>query len=94
VLREWRNLIKIFFDCTLLDYQLPDSNGIHLLQEILYFGGTSSPINFVTGKGGETIAAKALKAEALDYISKENVTRAFISMYPQRDKGSWSRVES
>jgi CheY-like chemotaxis protein len=28
------------FDCALLDYQLPDANGIHLLQEIPHFGGT------------------------------------------------------
>ena len=50
-------LNKNIFDCALLDYQLPDSNRIHLLQEILHFGGTSSQIIFVAGKGGETIAA-------------------------------------
>ena len=79
MLKEWRNLIKIFFDCALLDYQLPDSNRIHLLQEILHFGGTSSPIIFVTGKGGETIAAQALKAGALDYISKEKLSPELLS---------------
>ena len=79
MLKEWRNLIKIFFDCALLDYQLPDSNGIHLLQEILHFGGTSSPIIFVTGKGDETIAAQALKAGALDYISKEKLSPELLS---------------
>jgi CheY-like chemotaxis protein len=79
VLKEWRNLIKIFFDCALLDYQLLDSNGIHLLQKILHFGGTSSPIIFVTGKGGETIATQALKAEVLDYISKESYSPELLS---------------
>ena len=79
MLKEWRNLIKIFFDCALLDYQLPDSNGIHLLQEILHFGGTSSQIIFVAGKGGETIAAQALKAGALDYISKEKLSPELLS---------------
>ena len=79
MLKEWRNLIKIFFDCALLDYQLPDSNRIHLLQEILHFVGTSSPIIFVTGKGDETIAAQALKAGALDYISKEKLSPELLS---------------
>ena len=79
MLKEWRNLIKIFFDCALLDYQLPDSNRIYLLQEILHFGGTSSQIIFVAGKGGETIAAQALKAGALDYISKEKLSPELLS---------------
>ena len=79
MLKEWRNLIKIFFFCALLGYQLPYSNGIHLLQEILHFGGTSSPIIFVTGKGDETIAAQALKAGALDYISKEKLSPELLS---------------
>ena len=79
MLKEWRNLIKIFFFCALLGYQLPYSNGIRLLQEILHFGGTSSPIIFVTGKGDETIAAQALKAGALDYISKEKLSPELLS---------------
>ena len=70
-------LNKNIFDCALLDYQLPDSNRIYLLQEILHFGGTSSQIIFVAGKGGETIAAQALKAGALDYIPKESYHQSF-----------------
>ena len=72
-------LNKNIFDCALLDYQLPDSNRIYLLQEILHFGGTSSQIIFVAGKGGETIAAQALKAGALDYISKEKLSPELLS---------------
>ena len=67
------------FDCALLDYQLPDANGIHLLQEILHFGGTSTPIIFVTGKGDEMIAAQALKTGALDYIPKEKLSPELLS---------------
>lgn len=67
------------FDCALLDYQLPDANGIHLLQEVLHFGGTSTPIIFVTGKGDETIAAQALKTGALDYIPKEKLSPELLS---------------
>ncbi|MBC8285212.1 MAG: response regulator [Nitrospinae bacterium] len=72
-------LNKKVFDCALLDYQLPDANGIHLLQEILHFGGTSTPIIFVTGKGDEMIAAQALKTGALDYIPKEKLSPEILS---------------
>jgi PAS domain S-box-containing protein len=72
-------LNKYNFDCALLDYQLPDANGIHLLQEVLHFGGTSTPIIFVTGKGDETIAAQALKTGALDYIPKEKLSPELLS---------------
>ena len=51
------------------------------LQEILHFGGTSSQIIFVTGKGDETIAAQALKAGALDYISKEKLSPELLSQF-------------
>ncbi len=72
-------LNKNVFDCALLDYQLPDANGIHLLQEVLHFGGTSTPIIFVTGKGDEMIAAQALKTGALDYIPKEKLSPEILS---------------
>ncbi len=72
-------LNKNVFDCALLDYQMPDANGIHLLQEILHFGGTNTPIIFVTGKGDEMIAAKALKSGALDYLPKEKLSPELLS---------------
>ena len=61
---------------------IPVANGIQLLQEILHFGGTSTPIIFVTGKGDKMIFAQALKAGVLDYIPNKNYPRSFISMYP------------
>ena len=74
--------------------QIPVSNGIQLLQEILHFGGTSTPIIFVTGKGDKMIFAQALKAGVLDYIPNKNYPRSFISMYPKCDQGSGSGIES
>ncbi|MEK9627778.1 MAG: response regulator [Nitrospinota bacterium] len=72
-------LNKKVFDCALLDYQMPDANGIHLLREILHFGGTTTPIIFVTGKGDEMIAAQALKSGALDYIPKDKLSPEILS---------------
>jgi len=72
-------LNKKVFDCALLDYQMPDATGINLLQEILHFGGTNTPIIFVTGKGDEMIAAQAFKTGALDYIPKEKLSPELLS---------------
>ena len=74
--------------------QVPVANGIQLLQEILHFGGTSTPIIFVTGKGDKMITAQALKAGVLDYIPNKNYPQSFISMYPKCDQGSGSGIES
>ena len=67
-------LNKKVFDCALLDYHMPDANGIHLLQEVLNFGGKNTPIIFVTGNGDEMVAAQALKSGALDYLPKEKLS--------------------
>jgi len=72
-------LNKNVFDCALLDYQLPDATGINLLQDLLHFGGTNTPIIFVTGKGDEMIAAQALKSGALDYLPKEKLSPELLS---------------
>jgi FixJ family two-component response regulator len=77
-----------------LGCQIPVANGIQLLQEILHFGGTSTPIIFVTGKGVKIIAAQALKAGVLDYTPYKHYPRSFISMYPKCDQGSGSGIES
>ena len=49
------------------------------MQEFLHFGRTSSLRIFVTRKGDEIIAAQALKAGALDYISKEKLSPELLS---------------
>ena len=56
------------FDCILLDYVLKDSTGLELIPKIKEI--TLAPIIFVTGKGSEDIAVKALKAGASDYVVK------------------------
>ena len=89
-----KKLNNNIFDFVLLGCQIPIANGIQLLQEILHFGGTNTPIIFVTGKGDKIIAPPALKTGVLDYIPNENYPRSFISMYPKCDQGSGSGIES
>lgn len=57
------------FDCIVSDYQMPTSNGLHLLQS-LREKNLEIPFIFLTGQGSEAIAAEALRSGATDYFSK------------------------
>ena len=69
-------------DCTLLDYHLPDLDGMEVLHEISGDDELSQvPVIFLTGHGDEMVAAQAMKNGATDYIDKnllsgELLTRA------------------
>lgn len=58
-------------DCLILDYMLPDIDGLEFLAEIkkIPFQGV---VIMLTGEGNETIAVQALKEGAHDYLVKGN----------------------
>lgn len=58
------------FDCILCDYQMPQKDGLQLLQS-LRKSGNRDPVIFLTGQGNEEIAAKALRSGADDYYTKD-----------------------
>ena len=56
-------------DVILLDYRLPDMDGIYVLKQLMH-GGATAPIVMVTGLGDEELVVECLRIGASDYIPK------------------------
>lgn len=61
-------------DLILLDYLLPDTNGLEFLQDLTAQIGTLPPLVMLTGQGSETVAVEAMKHGARDYLVKGQLT--------------------
>ena len=61
-------------DCVLLDYALPDDDGVNLIGKIRELTEDRTAVVLMTGVGSERVATDALKAGAVDYLPKNDVT--------------------
>jgi PAS domain S-box-containing protein len=61
------------YDCVLLDYFLPDMDGLALFKS-LRTAAPDSPVLIFTGRGDEDIAVELMKAGASDYLPKNSMT--------------------
>jgi PAS domain S-box-containing protein len=60
-------------DCVLLDYHLPDLNGLEFLAALTDEGGdVAVPVMMLTGTDNAAIAVEAMKRGARDYLIKDN----------------------
>ena len=60
-------------DVILLDYRLPDLDGIEFLQTLTKIRQTLPAVIMLTGQGSEQIAVEAMKMGAQDYLVKGNL---------------------
>jgi two-component system NtrC family sensor kinase len=65
----WAQIARKQYDVFLLDYNLPDGNGLEILQG-LAANKVKTPTVMITGRGDERIASKTVLAGASEYIVK------------------------
>ena len=64
--------INEHFDCVLMDYRLPDGDGLELVQKVRG-AGLKLPLIVLTGQGDEQIAVELMKSGASDYLAKSKL---------------------
>lgn len=68
-------------DGILLDFFLPDLNGIEFLAALKTQSGKfCSPVVMITGQGNEILAAQAIKNGAEDYLVKSQITPPLLQL--------------
>ncbi|QPJ60719.1 MAG: response regulator [Candidatus Nitronauta litoralis] len=65
------------YDIVFLDYNLPDINGMDVLDQLLKIDPYCSVV-LMTGEGDELLAAKAIKSGAADYLPKKSLSEVVL----------------
>jgi PAS domain S-box-containing protein len=68
-------------DVVLLDYLLPDGDGLEFLAALAQLHrGNPPPVVMMTGQGSENIAVRAIKLGAQDYLVKRDLTSELLQL--------------
>ena len=76
------------YDVILMDYNLPDSTGIDLLQVV-----GSTPVVMITGSGDEKIAVESIRKGAHDYLVKDQ-NRNYLELLPTTIENVLAHVQA
>jgi PleD family two-component response regulator len=67
------------FDCVLVDYRLPDIDGIEFLESLTkWLGEPGVATVMISGGENESVAARAVRSGTHDYISKKHLKPALL----------------
>ena len=77
-------------DLMIVDYRLPDGEGVELLPGSL--GEREFPIIILTGHGDQNVAVHALKSGALEYVVKSEATMADMANISERAMCEWKFI--
>ncbi len=70
----WRQIESIAFDCILVDYRLPDGDGLELIGQMAAASfNRDTPLILLTGLNDRELALQALRAGAQDFLGKEEI---------------------
>jgi DNA-binding response OmpR family regulator len=65
----------------LLDYLLPDADGLEFLEQLADRNDRDAPpVVMLTGQGSESIAVRAIKLGAQDYLVKRDLTPELLQL--------------
>jgi len=56
--------------CAILDVSMPDFNGLDIQEALITASGSHRPILFLTGNGDVPTSVRAMKAGAIDFLTK------------------------
>ncbi len=81
-------------DLVLTDFDLPDGNGLEILQAIQKTTSTKKiPLILMTGQGDERLAVQAIKQGASDYLVKNDITASTLCHYVETAIAQWKFSE-
>lgn len=72
--------------CAVLDVSMPGLNGLELQLALTASDGSHGPIVFITGKGDISTSVRAMKAGAIDFLTKPIKDEALFDAISQAEK--------